>query len=763
MVYQLLNKSGLCEYYELNEKPGITQQIPVRSDKFAFLEDPRIRQQLISFEDGQQTHCIFYLPQIHCSSCLYLLEHLHQLQEGVISSQVNFTRKELSLVIDERRITLRQAAELLAGIGYEPYISLNDLTHHKPALNRNRIFQLGVAGFCFSNIMLMSFPEYLGLEDAEKNLQLVFRYMNLLLSLPVFFYSAMPFYTSGWHGLRHKFLNIDAPIALAIIVTFTRSVYEVVSGTGSGYFDSMTGIVFFMLVGRILQDKTYQQLSFERDYTSYFPIAVTVLREGREVPTPLPEVHPGDTILIRNQELVPADGILTRGKAFMDYSFVTGESIPVPKEMGEIIYAGGKQTGNAIELLVIKEVTQSYLTKLWSGDQFKKPAGGNTHSFVHLLSRYFTVILLGIAALAAAYWFVTDRSQIWNVITAVLIVACPCALLLSNTFTNGNIISILGRNHFYLRNAQVIEEIAKVDHIVFDKTGTLTSTEEQEVIYEGKYLEPPLLEAVMRLARESSHPLSRSLVKSYESGVLSNDPIPEFQEYPGKGLEGVVNGIPVALGSRTFIQGAPDTAATGTQVWVAVSAQPMGFFTIRNPYRKLVPELIRELATRYPISVISGDNDREKQKLRQLTGAASVLLFNQHPGDKLEFIRSLQQQGKTVMMIGDGLNDAGALRQSNVGIALTEHTNNFTPASDAILEASRMNSLLRFIRLCKINRQIVIAAFLLSIVYNVVGLTFAVQNLLSPMVAAILMPVSSISILLVTFGSSNLWAKYLKL
>ncbi|MEJ0105961.1 MAG: hypothetical protein WDO19_26920 [Bacteroidota bacterium] len=207
------------------------------------------------------------------------------------------------------------------------------------------VFQLGIAGFCFGNIMLMSFPEYLGIDAAETGLRSIFRWINLGLALPVLLYSALPFYLSAWKSLKHKFLNIDAPIALAVIITFIRSVYEVTSGRGGGYFDSMTGIVFFMLAGRILQDKTYRQLSFERDYTSYFPISVSVLKDEKEIPTVLPDIKPGNTMLIHNEELIPADGILTRGKAFIDYSFVTGESLPVLKETGELVYAGGKQTG----------------------------------------------------------------------------------------------------------------------------------------------------------------------------------------------------------------------------------------------------------------------------------------------------------------------------------------------------------------------------------------------------------------------------------
>jgi len=260
----------------------------------------------------------------------------------------------------------------------------------KPRMNKSKILKLGVAGFCFGNVMLLSFPEYFGVDPSGHDLVLMFRILNVLLSLPVFFYSASEFYISAWKGLKHGFLNIDAPIVLAVAVTFTRSLYEVFTNTGGGYFDSMTGIVFFMLIGRILQDKTYQQLSFERDYTSYFPIAVTRIKNNAQQSVTLPEIRLDDTLLIHNEELVPADGILTKGKALIDYSFVTGESIPVVREMGEIVYAGGKQAGGNIELLVIKEVAQSYLTKLWNRDEMNAGTKENERSFVHLLSRYFT-------------------------------------------------------------------------------------------------------------------------------------------------------------------------------------------------------------------------------------------------------------------------------------------------------------------------------------------------------------------------------------
>ena len=761
MVYQILSQSDLCDYYDLNENPGISQKIPIRENKFAFLDDDKIQQKLISFQNEEQVHVTFYLPQMHCSSCLYLLENLHRVNKGIVSSKVNFTRKELELVFLKKASSLRKVAETLTSIGYEPYISLNDLQHKRPGLDRSMVYQIGVAGFAFGNIMLMSFPEYLGIDSSEASMLTLFRWANFGLAIPVLLYSALPFYISSWKSLRHGFLNIDAPIALAIIITFIRSAFEVIEGTGGGYFDSMTGIVFFMLAGRILQDKTYRQLSFERDYTSYFPVAVSVLKNGQEIPTALPDIRNGDTLLIHHEELIPADGILTRGKAFIDYSFVTGESIPVLKEMGEICYAGGKQTEGNIELLVVKEVAQSYLTKLWNREEFRETTEKKDRSFVHLLSRYFTYIVFIIAAITAFYWWQHDSLRIWPAVTSIFIIACPCALLLSNTFTNGNILTILARNQLFLRNAETIEEMASIDHIVFDKTGTLTASREQDIEYIGKALSPEEILLVGALASQSSHPLSKALASwlDAESGTMVDD----CQEHIGHGLEGIVKGQKIRLGSQEYVTGLANKIQNGTAVYLSIDGNYAGYFKFSNHYRTEIPSLLKELRGGYRLSVLSGDNPAEKERLLQLTGKGTTLLFNQQPEDKLLYIKHLQRKGEKVIMIGDGLNDAGALRQANVGIALSEQSNNFTPSSDAIIGAKQLSKLGRFISLCRANRNIVVASFILSIVYNIIGLYFAVQGNLSPVIAAILMPSSSLSILLLTFGSSSLAAQRLRL
>ncbi len=757
MVYELINKVNLCAYYDLNKTPGASQKTSVRKDKFAFLDDETVKFKLILFKDEKQSNAIFYLPQMHCSSCIWLLENLNKLNKGIIQSRVNFLKKEVSITFNNHLTSLRQAAELLANIGYEPHISLNELSEKKiKKYDRSSIYKIGIAGFCFGNIMMFSFPEYFSFGNIEeKGLKSLFYFLNLGLSLPVFFYCASEFFISAWKSLKQKFLNIDAPISLAIMITFTRSAYEIISGTGAGYLDSMAGIVFFMLLGRFFQNKTYNTISFNRDYTSYFPLGVTIIDEnGIEKQSSVSKLKAGQRIKVHSNEIVPADAILFLGKAQIDYSFVTGESLPVQKSIGEIIYAGGKQTGGAIELEVVKEVSQSYLTQLWNNDVFKKDDHDKKKSFIHFVSRYFTVALFSVALSAAIYWYFHDVSQIMNSVTSVLIVACPCALLLSATFTNGNMLKVLQRFGFYAKNSNVIERIANADTIVFDKTGTITLQQQSQVKYEGPLLSAEMQQLIRSLVNQSSHPLSKAITASLPHSKTL--PVKKFNEVIGMGITGNISGNKIIIGSEEFVFGRRSASMGSSKVYVCINNEVVGLYKITTSYREGFPELIAGLGQKYETALISGDNDSENIYLRSVFGNRAQIKFEQQAQDKLNYIKYLQQNKKNVIMVGDGLNDAGALKQSDVGIALTDNINNFSPACDVIMDGKSFKALGLLFEYCGKGKQIILCSFLISIIYNIVGLYFAFFGKLQPVIAAILMPVSSITIVLFTTGMSSI-------
>ncbi|MCU0359185.1 MAG: heavy metal translocating P-type ATPase metal-binding domain-containing protein [Bacteroidia bacterium] len=763
-VYEILNQNNLCEYYSREAQPGINQKQHIREGKFGFLDDQGVTQKLLHFQQEEQCHVIFYLPQMHCSSCIWLLENLPKVNQGILKSEVDFIKKEVRVIFDQTKTSLRKVAETLTMVGYEPHISLQDVADKKISKhNRSRIVKIGIAGFCFGNIMMLSFPEYFSLNpDEHPGLNTWFSALNVLLSLPIFFYCANEFFESAYKGLRQKFLNIDAPIALAIVITFARSIYEIVSGSGAGYLDSMSGIVFFMLVGRYFQDKTYQNLSFERDYKSYFPLGVTLLEaEGLEKQIPVSELKPGNRIKIHHGEIIPADSILFMGKASIDYSFVSGESLPVEKSIGEILYAGGKQCGGAIELEVVKEISQSYLTRLWNNDTFKQEKERDKRSFIHYLSRYFTYILFSIAFFSTLYWQLADATKTWQVLTAVLIVACPCALLLSATFTNGNMLHALGGKGIYVKNAGVLEDMSTIDTIVFDKTGTITEQIGSEMVYKGEELSDYQKQMFRTLAAQSNHPLSKGVYVQFPASLKLK--ITSFWEEKGKGVSAIVDGHALRMGSSEWVkQGLSTPEAKRSSVYLVLDDEVLGFFEVNHHYRSQLKQVVDELKQQYTLAVVSGDNNAEEQRLQKLFGDNSNLLFNRQPQDKLEYIKRLQEQNHTVMMVGDGLNDAGALRQSDIGIAISDNTNTFSPSCDVIFSGRSFALFGRFILFCKRQKHIIYASFILSILYNIVGLYFAVSGQLQPVIAAILMPISSVSIVLFTSGATLLLAKKLR-
>lgn len=746
-VYQILHENELCTYYDFESTPGIKIEEGKFKEKFAFLDDEEISKALYDFSEENIRKITLYIPGIHCSSCIWLLEHMHILNSGIIKSVVNFVKKEVSITFNHSTISLRQLAELLSSIHYIPEITLDQLQEKKNnSSNKKLLYKIGVAGFCFGNIMLLSLPEYVpGHEYLEEHFKDFFGMMNFFLVLPVFFYSGNDYLKSAYKAIKHRFVNIDVPISLGILTLFIQSSFEIFTNTGAGYMDSLTGLIFFLLIGKWYQNRTYQALSFERDYRSYFPIAVSKIKTGKEESTPIEKLKKGDLILIRNQELIPADSILTKGEAHIDYSFVTGESKPVYKKAGDQIFAGGKQMGSAIELTIEKDMVQSRLTQLWNQSDQGEKEDSRLHSMIDQLSKYFTLIIIAIGLFAGIYWLFTDSTKAVFAFTSVLIVACPCALALSAPFAFGNIMRLLGRLGIYTKSADVVERFNSIDTIVFDKTGTITQADEMKISFVGADLSEEDLIAVKSLTRHSTHILSASLYDFYFN--VRAVEVKDFQEIPAMGLSGKVKGKEVMLGSEKYVKQSSEVKKTlATEVYLSIDGEIKGYFSLSNQYRKGLKELIQQLKGKYELHVLTGDNDSEKENLYALFPNSESIQFKQSPQDKLDYIKRLQEEGKKVLMIGDGLNDAGALQSSDVGISIADNIYHFSPACDAILEASKFDQLRKFLKISHQSVLIVKMSFALSFLYNFVGLYFAVQGILSPIVAALLMPISSVSV-----------------
>lgn len=749
-VYQLLNANDLDDYYCLNENPG--QKIEaLPKEKFAFLEEESVIEKLLLFRNKEQAQVAFYLPQMHCSSCLWLLENLSEINNNIISSQVNFNKKTIRVVFKIEEFSLRELAELLAHIGYEPIIDLHEESKSSKKYSSRRAYlKLGITGFCMSNIMLTTFPEYVGLDPvADPELNVMFNIVNVGLSIPVVFYGGQEFFVNAWYSLRQRYLNIDAPIALAIAVTFLRSLYEVFTATGGGFFDSLASITFFMLLGRTIQNRGNSNIKFNRDYKSYFPIAVNKLVDGVKSLVKLEDIEEHDILLIHHQEVIPTDCLLSKGNAKIDYSFVTGEDKAETVGKSEVIYAGGRNVGETIEVVAVKAFSQNSFTQLWNNETFSKEEN-DKNSRITLMSKYFAFITIAISLSAFTYWSIQGNSQIaWQAATAVLIIACPCSLLLTASFTNGYVLERFSSFGCYLKNALVLEKMGNANYIAFDKTGTLTEPSEADLNVEFMNLTDEELSKVLFLTSQSLHPLSRAITQHYQvKGVEKYKT--EIQEIVGKGIEANIDGEVYRIGSASFTNSSYDSKGE-TVVFVSVDDKVKAHFSFDISLIPGTESMIKELSRDYEMSLISGDNTSSKERLLPLFGSEDKLHYHMRPEDKLDFVKKQQELGNKVIMIGDGLNDAGALQQSDVGISVVKSSFAFSPSCDVIMDVKKLKLLPEFLNWAKGTKRLINIGFGYSIVFNIIGLSFALTGNLSPLVAAIIMPSSTLGIISIAY------------
>jgi P-type Cu+ transporter len=759
-VFQLLNENSLTDFYQFEKNPGVK---PIKKEEeliqsFTFLEIEEIRSKYIQFEDETIFKTTLFLPEIHCSSCIYLLENSSKIEPGILECEVNFIKKEAVFTISKQAISLKDLAVFLSKIGYIP--NFGERKEQVRQIDKRFLTKLGIAGFAFGSIMLWSFPEYLGIDQGYQKIRTLASILSLLVSIPVLVYSAQDYLISAWKVLRQKSINLDVPISIGILALYLKSVASILQSEGPGYMDSFAGFIFFLLIGKWFQNKTYQSLSFDRDYRSYFPVAIQKIVDNNAIYVEIDSLEAGDMILVRNQEIIPCDAELLDDCCHIDYSFVTGESKIISKHKHDFLYAGGKVVDQRTKFKVLKPSNRSHITQLWNqANTGKKSINKNTQDKISI---YFLMALLTITSLSALFWFFKDSSRIIDIVVSILIVACPCALALAAPFTYGNILRLLGKKKLYLKNTSVIESINEITDIVFDKTGTLTQENIQGCFYTGDPIPSQHLIPIFSFLNSSTHPLSISLCNQLKKEHELNGKelnIENFKEIKGKGIQGVFQGNTYKIGSFTFLNISQKNQFESI-VALEINQVYYGFYSFPNQLRAGISDLIKQLENQYKLHLLSGDHQEGNGIINKLFKAGTSIYFEQSPQDKYNYVQELQHSKKKVLMIGDGLNDSGALEIAEVGIAVSENIFRFTPSSDGIIEASEIKSLNQLLQISKFSKTVLFSCLVFSITYNIIGLSFAISGQMSPLLAAILMPLSSITVVLISTGMVSIFGRF---
>lgn len=765
-VYALLQEHDLCAYYGGDQPAGTSQR--ERSgdgNTYAILDEPSVASRFIEYTDARRMRVRFALPTIHCASCVWLLERLPHISTGLISSEVDLQRKSITVDADPRVLSVRSVAEILHSVGYEPLVHVEGnevgLLQQRREATRGLYLRLGVAGFAMGNIMMFSISQYLA-QGANKvaidpALMQVFTWLSILISIPVLIYSASPWLRSALAALRQRTLNLDVPVALGITTLFIRSVVDITSGAGEGFLDSFAGLVFFLLIGRVFQQKAFDAVTFDRTVRSFFPLSVRRSTPRGEEVVAIEALTVGDTIVVRNGEVIPADSVLMSQVGYVDYAFVTGESVPVECTNGAVIYAGGKVVGTAANLTVTRPVSQGYLASLWERSSARTPREGYKH-ISDQFGQWFVWSVLVIATTGFLAWL-PDLTMALNVFTAVVIIACPCALTLAAPITLGTGMGILGRMKMYAKNIGVLRDMARVGAVVFDKTGTLTSSQ-PAVTFHGSALSNDDYAAVVALAAQSTHPISRGLAAGTAAPALR---VHTVEEVPGSGIAGYAGAYHVAIGSAEFMRRngiGVATLSSEQYTLVALDHRIVGEVAPEPVLRDGVPELIDELRGRgMQCRVLTGDTDRDRTLL-SASFAVHEMTFRATPSDKVAQLEQVRNE-VPVLMIGDGLNDMSAMAVADVSIAVTENTSTLAPASDMIIPATHVHRIGGLLRYARALRGVIATALWFTMFYNVGALAIALSGHLTPVITAIMMPVSSLLVIGISVGGAHLVSRRL--
>ena len=756
-VFAILRAAGLTDYYAERD-PNDVRTAPQRSQrKFKELDEAAFRESHCQTGAGGVMRSEFFVEGVHCSACVWLLERLPRVAPAVLEARYDLTRSILQIVWDPSSAPLSEIARALDSLGYTPHPTHStSLAREQRKGDRALLLRLGIAGAAAGNVMLMALALYSGkYAGMTAEYAALFRWGSLAIATPAVFWAGNVFFRGGLAALRTRTPHMDLPVSLGLLAGYLGSAMNTLRGQGEVYFDSLCTLIFLLLVGRYLQ-RTHQRRSAKAsDLLNALAPTTACLVDGatlREVPANALPV--GSIALIRVGERVAVDGVISEGSSALDTSLLTGESFPEEVTVGDRVHAGTTNLSAPLRVRVESVGAQTRLGRLMHSVEATQRERAPVVRLADRVAGYFVLAILAIAALTLLVWSQLDASHALDHTVALLVVTCPCALGMATPLAVSAALRAAARRGILFKGGEFIEELARPGVIVFDKTGTLTEGRLALVSWQGD----ETIQALVRAAEATSgHPIARAFQRSIGDSGLQCE---ERREYPG-GVRARVAGRDVLVGSQSFVRAtlsslpiwaitrAKAHAAAGqTPVLIAVDGELCAIAAFADTIRAdAAASLVKLAELGFQLEVLSGDDQRVVDAIvRELGIPLSNATGGASPEAKLALIAGLRAAGQRVIMVGDGVNDAAAMAAANVGIAVHGGAEACLSAADVFTTRPGLETVALAAAGSKRTMQVIRVGIGLSLAYNVLGIALAVTGHLDPLWAAILMPLSSITV-----------------
>jgi Cu2+-exporting ATPase len=763
-VCKIIYSSGLQGFYERTPEGQLLSPPPPLPKDIALYDIDEVQSEFVA-DLGQVRSIHLLVEGIHCAACTWLIERSLNALPGVVEVKVNLANRRVHVRWDNTSIKLSQIIQRMGGIGYaavpfDPDAAEGQIRKH----NRALLLRMAFAGFAMMNMMWIAIALFAGADRDE--FRHLFHWVGFTLATPTLVYSGWPFFKGAWTGLKNRHLTMDLPIVIGACITYFYSTYITITKSSAGdvYFDTVVNFIFIILVGRFLEAKSKRHaLAATQRLLDLQPRVATVIRDGENKIVPVRSIKNDEIVLIRPGDKVPVDGIINEGESAFDEAMLSGESLPVRKISGHAVSAGTINLENAVQVRVTGTLANTTLGRIIHLVEEAQASKAPIQCIADQIVPWFVAATLLLATITFFLWHAENIDKAILAATSVMIITCPCAFGMSTPMSI-TVASGLGATYGILvKNGAVLEHLSSINHYVFDKTGTLTEGKIQlRDIITDNFDQNTMLHLAAQAEQLSEHTIARAMVNAAESRgvIIKNENVKDFRNQPGMGIRATVESRTIVLGTLNWLQQNAiepnsnlhaQTAELEHQgiscIQAAVDGRHIGVFAVADTLRADARTLIKNLRDAgIKLTLLSGDRKAVAEAIASELGGMNVIA-EVLPQQKDEVIRALQQNGERVAMIGDGINDAPALIRADVGIAIGSGTDVSMESADIILLSNELDKIRLAAKLSRRTLKTIRQNIVISIIYNIIMVPLAMMALVTPLVAAISMPVSSIAVI----------------